>query len=244
MMFNKILIIANDDVDLSDPMFYLNALSELDPESDFLYSSGPLDVLDHASDNMGYGGKLGIDLTPRFPEEKALNFSQPPGSNELSFSNPHAEIIDSSFYKNSKGEKVLLILYIRKMEGYNRENLIRKLIFAEEYKVASTYIIVDEGLMGGSVKDVLWYLLSNLETGRDLVIKHLPAEKKIFFDGTSKRVKEDNFPREWPNVVTMSKDVIKKIDKNWEAYGLGEFISSPSNIYYNLKVTPGARVRK
>ena len=39
--------------------------------TDLLFSSGPLDVLDHSSDNFSFGGKAGIDATIKMEEEKA-----------------------------------------------------------------------------------------------------------------------------------------------------------------------------
>jgi 4-hydroxy-3-polyprenylbenzoate decarboxylase len=42
-------------------LFHLGA--NVDPARDVLITKGPLDALDHAPDQMGYGGKLGIDCT-------------------------------------------------------------------------------------------------------------------------------------------------------------------------------------
>ena len=38
----------------------------------FLFTNGPLDVLDHASDNFSFGGKAGVDATVKHPEENGL----------------------------------------------------------------------------------------------------------------------------------------------------------------------------
>ena len=38
---------------------------------DLMFTSGPLDVLDHASDNFSFGGKAGIDATIKYTEESS-----------------------------------------------------------------------------------------------------------------------------------------------------------------------------
>jgi 4-hydroxy-3-polyprenylbenzoate decarboxylase len=43
--------------------------NNIDPERDTLFTRGPIDVLDHASRQMGFGSKMGIDATQKLPEE-------------------------------------------------------------------------------------------------------------------------------------------------------------------------------
>ncbi|MCK7536325.1 MAG: hypothetical protein MZV63_37750 [Marinilabiliales bacterium] len=35
----------------------------------YIFTRGPLDVLDHSSDTFSFGGKTGIDATEKLPEE-------------------------------------------------------------------------------------------------------------------------------------------------------------------------------
>jgi 4-hydroxy-3-polyprenylbenzoate decarboxylase len=64
MMFNKILIIVDGDVDIRNVKELLQMATErFNPSTDVSFGQGTLDVLDHASQKCGYGGKMCIDLT-------------------------------------------------------------------------------------------------------------------------------------------------------------------------------------
>lgn len=70
MMFTKILIIVDDDVnaqDLSEVVWV--AGNHIDPKRDVIFVEGPVDVLDHAAPVMGFGSKMGIDATKKWRSE-------------------------------------------------------------------------------------------------------------------------------------------------------------------------------
>ena len=47
------------------------------PKRDTHFSRGPMDVLDHAAQQCGYGGKIMIDATVKFDEEGATTTAKP-----------------------------------------------------------------------------------------------------------------------------------------------------------------------
>jgi 4-hydroxy-3-polyprenylbenzoate decarboxylase len=70
MMFTKIIVVVDDDVDVqntSEVLFRLCA--NIDPERDILFTKGPADVLDHATPTLGFGSKMGIDATHKVAGE-------------------------------------------------------------------------------------------------------------------------------------------------------------------------------
>jgi 4-hydroxy-3-polyprenylbenzoate decarboxylase len=70
MMFTKILIIVDDDVnvhDLSEVTWIVG--NHIDPKRDAVFVEGPVDVLDHAAPDLAYGSKLGIDATRKWRSE-------------------------------------------------------------------------------------------------------------------------------------------------------------------------------
>ncbi|MGQ0536807.1 MAG: menaquinone biosynthesis decarboxylase, partial [Methanobacteriota archaeon] len=71
LMFTKILIVVDDDVDVQDWQQVLWAFpGRYDPARDtLLLDRMPTDTLDHASPMRDLGGKLGIDATKKWPEE-------------------------------------------------------------------------------------------------------------------------------------------------------------------------------
>ncbi|MGC8743103.1 MAG: UbiD family decarboxylase [Verrucomicrobiia bacterium] len=70
MMFTKYIVIVDDDVDVHNTSEVLFKLcSNTDPQRDCVFTRGPADVLDHATDLIGVGSKLGIDATRKLPGE-------------------------------------------------------------------------------------------------------------------------------------------------------------------------------
>ncbi len=70
MMFTKILVVVDDDVnvhDLSEVTWV--AGNHIDPKRDVVFVEGPVDVLDHAAPVMGYGSKMGVDATRKWRSE-------------------------------------------------------------------------------------------------------------------------------------------------------------------------------
>ena len=83
MMFTKIIAVLDEEVDVQDLGEVLWRLgNHIDPERDVCFVRGPVDILDHASRLPGYGSKMGIDATRKWPEE---GFTRPwPDAIEMS----------------------------------------------------------------------------------------------------------------------------------------------------------------
>jgi 4-hydroxy-3-polyprenylbenzoate decarboxylase len=70
MMFTKTLLIVDHDVnvhDLSEVTWVVG--NNIDPKRDTVFVEGPVDVLDHAAPQLGYGSKMGIDATRKWRSE-------------------------------------------------------------------------------------------------------------------------------------------------------------------------------
>ncbi|MDG1893178.1 MAG: UbiD family decarboxylase [Verrucomicrobiota bacterium] len=70
MMFAKYIVVVDEDVNVhntSEVLFRLCANTE--PRRDAMFTRGPSDVLDHATDLMGVGSKLGFDATRKLAGE-------------------------------------------------------------------------------------------------------------------------------------------------------------------------------
>src|SRR5687767_15529796 len=71
MMFNKILVLADQHIKIQDyEKLAQYVFANLDPATDIHFSQGPMDVLDHSCSKLGFGGKMCIDGTTKFDEEK------------------------------------------------------------------------------------------------------------------------------------------------------------------------------
>jgi 4-hydroxy-3-polyprenylbenzoate decarboxylase len=70
MMFTKLIIIVDAHVDVQDmSCVWWRVFNNFDPGRDVVITEGPLDALDHASSLGGYGKKMGIDATKKWPSE-------------------------------------------------------------------------------------------------------------------------------------------------------------------------------
>jgi len=70
MMFAKCIVVVDDDVDVQDvAQVAWRALNNIDAKRDVFFAEGPIDVLDHASQSFGFGGKLGVDATRKTVDE-------------------------------------------------------------------------------------------------------------------------------------------------------------------------------
>jgi len=69
-MFTKTIVVVDDHVDPHDlhtVAWY--TLNNIDPQRDMEFALGPIDVLDHASREFGFGSHVGIDATRKLPGE-------------------------------------------------------------------------------------------------------------------------------------------------------------------------------
>jgi 4-hydroxy-3-polyprenylbenzoate decarboxylase len=73
MMLNKIMIVVDGDVNLSDyTALWQTIVANYRPAHDTYFSHGPLDVLDHATPTPGFGGKICIDATEKVDARQAI----------------------------------------------------------------------------------------------------------------------------------------------------------------------------
>lgn len=70
LMFSKVIIVVDEDVDvhnLSEVIW--RATNNIDPQRDVQIVKGPVDSLNHATPMVGFGTKMGIDATRKWPSE-------------------------------------------------------------------------------------------------------------------------------------------------------------------------------
>jgi len=108
-------------------------------------------------------------------------------------------------------------------------------------KNISYIVYVDDTVDPTDLSLATWYAANNIEPDRDcFTFKYDTGYAGMALDGTRKTKALDGFERDWPNVIVMDDDTIKKVDEKWEKLGLGEFIQSPSLKYSNLIIGKGA----
>ena len=225
MMFNKVLVVVDESVDIQNPEEILRTFAQnFNADYSLHFSKGPLDVLDHSSQKFAFGSKLGIDLTIPFPEEETEKPEQCKAEFNPSELNKIPEIVSSKVHDNIHA----LLLTVKKEADFDKKTFAENLSELKNINHFQFILFFNEGADLSDSFILFWLLGGNLEPDRDISL--LPAkENTVLIDATFKTKENDNFRREWPNIVTMDDKTISLIDQKWESLGLGELIESPSN---------------
>jgi 4-hydroxy-3-polyprenylbenzoate decarboxylase len=240
MMFNKILVLADRGAQIKDyPKLAKYVFDNLNPATDIYFSQGPMDVLDHSCSKLGFGGKMCIDGTKKFEEEKDEKF-------DLELPTPEAgvgERIKTAFSEvkevNSslilKAIPCLLISVEKNRVGHIKElleSICRSVPGIEGIKMI---LFVESTIDPNDLGTALWRFCNNLDPKRDHVIFQgsskihpLKTFSCIGFDGSRKTKQFDNFQRDWPNIIVADDETIRSVDEKWNQLGIGAFIPSPS----------------
>lgn len=244
MMFTKFLVVVSEDTDIRDYKSLARVVfSSCNPSHDLVFTRGPLDVLDHASDTEAYGGKLGIDATRKVPQEKTdekqdiplLTWSADPGTLLT------AGLITA--YRDLRGEFDIPVLIAAVKNTGGKTNIAAIKDFLKEtarHSGFGLFVAVDDGFDLSDISLCTWYILGNTDPVRD--IENIEG-KLYFIDATTKAYRPGGFPRPWPGIVCSDDDTIRRIDEKWEDLGPAPFIKSPS-LRFSKAFRPGSAAIK
>ena len=146
------------------------------------------------------------------------------------FSRGVLDVLDHSAPQTGFGGKLCLDL-TRKLPEEGGERLRRERIPVE--------IVWDEFVQGTELTfdERVWLAAGNTDPARDVTVT---PEGVLRLDA---RFKPSAVERGWPNVVTMSAEVIDAVDRRWAEYGIGEpLIPSPSRRYLPLVRSDAAKL--
>ena len=241
MMFNKILVAVNGEVDVHDIPQVIRAIWEnVTVKSDVFITRGILDVLDHSSGTVGMGGKIFIDATQKVDGEYGFGSSVVLDAPSLKGKmQEHPSFITSiDFSLLDKGYGFVVATAAQPKEGNALLQLTEwvERVGADSLKLL---LVVDDTLPLGDWSTILWYAMNNTDPIRDCVIS---SSGTLIVNGSRKRITDPKNPNIWPNVVTMDAKTVSAVDAKWDRLGLGSFIESPSIHISRLKVGEGADV--
>jgi len=206
MMFTKYLVVVSGSVDIRNYRELIrHVLDNTDFRTDLVFTSGPLDVLDHSSDTFAMGGKLGIDGTIKMPEEKR------PDTDNGRIARDGLPVTITGVNQDESADSAE-----RSREGFRSRETI------DRFRII---LAVDHTVDVNDMHMVAWQVLGNSDPLRDIEII---SGKTLYVDGTIKVFHGGSFPRKWPNIVCSDEKTIRRIDQIWESLGCGPFIPSPS----------------
>lgn len=222
MMFNKLMIVKSAEDSLQE------AFSGYCPKSDTMMQRGTLDVLDHTSPTIGFGGKIALDLTRKLPQEGIEQPRQP-------FMAPKtlAEMVSVQSHKIVEQWHAIAVTSDDK---YDKCTVGNELLGINNFVALKLVVIFDEQVdfSRESLDTLIWLTASNADAARDTII----INNTLVVDARTKNFVERGFP----NVVTMSQEVVERIDKRWAELGLGDFVASPSLEYIPLVKSDSAKI--
>lgn len=239
MMFNKILVLADEGVRITDYKALAQyVFKNINPLNDVVFSQGPMDVLDHSCSKLGFGGKMCIDGTRKFEEETDEQYLLPVEP-EISLSE---EMLTTKFPDITAANVSLLrqqipclIVAVRKDRKGHVRQLHQALTDLPAMEGVKMILYVEHTVDAHDIAIALWRFCNNLDPKRDSIPAQRPStldSNKTFacigLDGTRKTKEHDNFQRDWPNIIVADEKTIASVDKKWDTLGLGAFIPSPS----------------
>ena len=226
MALNKMMFITDDeDIDISNyPEFISKSLQYFRPDKDLIIAQGPLDVLDHSSDEFIFGSKVAFDLT-----KKNVNLSK--NENKKDIEKIKVLNQDIKAIKNLQPQLPILILAIQKRQPVKNyiENI--KNFVGNTFKII---IFTDNIFDVNDLYLVAWISGSNTDPKRDFYIEKNGDNAVLWIDATAKDKDFDNFKRQWPDIIVMDKKTIENIDNKWKKITEENFIESPSSKFFNL----------
>jgi 4-hydroxy-3-polyprenylbenzoate decarboxylase len=238
MMFNKILVLADEGVRIQDyEALARYVFKNLDAASDIYFSQGPMDVLDHSCSKLGFGGKMCIDGTAKFDEETSGTTATGIQARPSEIETLIGEFAEVNAVNTSLLEKnipVLILSVEKNRKGHIRE-LHQQIGAREQVEGVKMILYVEHTVDARDLTVALWRFCNNLDPKRDATLVQRPSHKNpgeamacMGFDGTIKTKAFDDFQRDWPNIIVSDDATIKAVDAKWDHLGLGAFISSPS----------------
>lgn len=238
MMFNKILVLADKSVRIQDyKALARHVFRNLNPATDINFSQGPMDVLDHSCSKMGFGGKMCIDGTVKFEEERDDNYY----SADEKISIDAKSIADRFSEIKAVNTSLLawdipcLIISVQKNRKGHIKVLHEQLTTLKELEGVKMILYVEHTVDANDLPVALWRFCNNLDPKRDSILSQRPSHNNpakshscMGFDGTIKTKDLDDFYRDWPNIIVAADQTIAAVDAKWNDLGLGTFIPSPS----------------
>ena len=243
MMFNKILIAFNAEVQLTDYKALAHkAFSCVNPATDFHFGHGIADVLDHAPRTLGIGSKLLIDATGA--EQFTLSAIDPePISNAIAQAG--GELSQSSRQLLQDGLPVAIAMFERNSTSPAMLHTLQALAQQPAMQQVVMLVAVDKGLPTQRLDLQAWWTLANIDPKRDMVI--VPTTEgqraKVLVDGTRKLPQSDQHTRPWPNPALMDAQTIAQIDALWPQLNIGAPIASPSAELHGLNCGNSAEAK-
>ncbi len=208
MMFAKVVVVLDARAPLKGPQALQAALQHAVPGRDTLVSRGPIDVLDHSSRAMGYGGKLIIDGTRKLAEEGGPVAFTPKA-------HPHLPSLPGVAQRQLPG---IWMATLEKTRPHQAREVAERLLATPQSEGIRLLLLTDSDTHL-DFDEVMWAVLNNIDPERDAWVMPGVAGPVLVLDGTRK-LAEEGFTRRWPPKIAMAPEVVQRVEERWLRLGL------------------------
>ena len=213
MSFVKTIVTVDADVNVHDYEEVARILlSTVDFETDLFFSEGILDVLNHASDQMLYGSKLGIDLTnkiegePGYGKEDHLHAHPPAFPTQEAVIEVSPEVKAVAEIQNS-----ILLVALDKTVPNQGKQFIDSFFNHPNFSTVEIVIVLEGHVDLTNISIVMWKFFNNIDPKRDFHFK----DERLGIDATQKFPAE-GYQQNWPEEIEMTAEIKTKVDNKWD----------------------------
>ena len=213
MSFVKTIVTVDADVNVHDYEEVARILlSTVDFETDLFFSEGILDVLNHGSDQMLYGSKLGIDLTNKIEGEPGYGKEDPPHANPPAFPTQEAVIEVSPEVKAvAEIQNSILLVALDKTVPNQGKQFIDSFFDHPNFSTVEIVIVLEGHVDLTNISIVMWKFFNNIDPKRDFYFR----DERLGIDATQK-FPEEGYQQNWPEEIEMTAEIKTKVDNKWD----------------------------
>ena len=218
MSFVKTIVTVDADVNVHDYEEVARILlSTVDFETDLFFSEGILDVLNHGSDQMLYGSKLGIDLTNKIEGEPGYGKEDPPHANLPAFPTQEAVIEVSPEVKAvAEIQNSILLVALDKTVPNQGKQFIDSFFNHPNFSTVEIVIVLEGHVDLTNISIVMWKFFNNIDPKRDFYFR----DERLGIDATQK-FPEEGYQQNWPEEIEMTAEIKTKVDIKWNNFFKG-----------------------
>jgi 4-hydroxy-3-polyprenylbenzoate decarboxylase len=218
MSFVKTIVTVDADVNVHDYEEVARILlSTVDFETDLFFSEGILDVLNHGSDQMLYGSKLGIDLTNKIEGEPGYGKEDPPHANPPAFPTQEAVIEVSPEVKAvAEIQNSILLVALDKTVPNQGKQFIDSFFNHPNFSTVEIVIVLEGHVDLTNISIVMWKFFNNIDPKRDFYFR----DERLGIDATQK-FPEEGYQQNWPEEIEMTAEIKTKVDIKWNNFFKG-----------------------
>jgi 4-hydroxy-3-polyprenylbenzoate decarboxylase len=143
----------------------------------------------------------------------------------------HSEIVDLHLPAAGAFHN-LAIVAIRKEYPGHAQKIMHALWGLGQMMLTKGIVVVDADVDPHDANEVLFRLTGNVDPRRDMLFTEGPLDaldhssprfafgSKVGIDATRKNKPFDGFPREWPEDLTFPEEILERITRRWNEYGI------------------------